>query len=514
MKNIEIKTYRNLLRKTKQYCQEYKTSKYIYFKMFWYCFTQILKINKNSTNTRLKKNDTLLINIAISGGIGDILCRSVWIKEFSKILNCNYKINLFILDKSKLNATKSIFYKNHYISSIFYNEDYTCNCDLSILVDNVPSIKYANNEKISNYSKDLAIFLEKYINFEKEYFDFFNDNIETYYARLILLAINTNKKLAQLLDVYNLLGIKANTSANICINPEYYSILDSTNLKNKKYITFVYDVDCRSTLNNNVRLWPLENYKELILKIKQKYTDIKTIQIGTQRSPLIPEIDIDLRGKTNFEELKIILKNSIIHIDGECGMVHLKHYLNGISLVLFGQTSIEVKGYNNNINIKSNACPHWCEWIISNWQTHCIRGYKEPPCLKEIQPNIVFNKLEAFLDTQANDKKINIQKYNELNNIINSNVVIFGKNLLDFATTLSKYNNVIIYDYEASSNFITKCKNNNIKFDYADIYNLPNESNSCDFVIIENLKNDIYESIKINEITRILKNNGSLLTIK
>ena len=514
MKKINIETYKNLLRKSKQYCEEYNYTQYIYFKMFYYCFSQIFKQTKKIKQK--SKNNILKINIATSGGIGDIIYRSIWIKEFTKGLKDNFEITLHILDKSKINVSKSIFYKNSYISKVVHSDDYTCNCDLAILVDNFPSIKFADMEKISDYSKDLANLLQTYMNFESEHFEFINDDISTYYVRLMLYAENNNKKLAQILDINNLLGITPNTNANICINPEYFNILEATNLYNKKYITFVYDVDCRSTLNNNVRLWSLESYEELIKLIKQKYPAIQTVQIGTQRSPLIQGIDIDLRGKTNFEELKIILKNSILHIDGECGMVHLKHYLNGTSAVLFGQTSISVKGYDNNINIKSEACPHWCEWIVSNWQTHCIRGFAEPPCLKEIKPEFVFNKIETYLDNEINksSKEIYYRDYDKLDKIINSKIIIFGKEFAEIANSLNKNNDIVIYDYEFDFSFIKYCKENHLKFEYADIYNIPSENNTFDYFIGKNL--DVYQNkgFAQKEISRILRDKGSILSIE
>ena len=48
-------------------------------------------------------------------------------------------------------------------------------------------------------------------------------------------------------------------------------------------------------------------------------------------------------------DLKILLKNALYHIDGECGMVHLRKALKtGPSVVLFGPTPIKFFSYSNN----------------------------------------------------------------------------------------------------------------------------------------------------------------------
>ena len=124
---------------------------------------------------------------------------------------------------------------------------------------------------------------------------------------------------------------------------------------------------------------------------------MKIVQLGfsEDRCPKFNNIDIDLIGKTSLEEVKIILNNSIIHIDGEGGMVHLRHALHGgKSIVLFGATSPEFYGYSENINLRGDGCSHWCEWITENWQAKCARGYDRPPCSYSLTPETVYNEFK------------------------------------------------------------------------------------------------------------------------
>ena len=99
--------------------------------------------------------------------------------------------------------------------------------------------------------------------------------------------------------------------------------------------------------------------------IHDEFPSLSIVQVGRENpeSDLVGT-DIDLRDQTSFEELKVILKQSALHIDGECGMVHLNHALGGRSAVLFGPTNMDFVGYPENINVKAkDACPLWCEWV-------------------------------------------------------------------------------------------------------------------------------------------------------
>lgn len=61
-----------------------------------------------------------------------------------------------------------------------------------------------------------------------------------------------------------------------------------------------------------------------------------------ERCKTLHGIDVNLIGKTDWDDLKILLKNALYHIDGECGMVHLRKALKtGPSVVLFGPTPIK-----------------------------------------------------------------------------------------------------------------------------------------------------------------------------
>ncbi len=137
-------------------------------------------------------------------------------------------------------------------------------------------------------------------------------------------------------------------------------------------------------------------YARLVKKIKTLLPEMKIVQLGRRSVDPIKGTDMDLRGNTSFEELKGVLKYSEVHVDCECGMVHLKHALGGKSLVFFGPTDIEFYGYAENINICSGICKA-CEWLTNNWGDKCMRGFVNPPCMAEIDVDEAAERLKKAL---------------------------------------------------------------------------------------------------------------------
>ena len=185
-----------------------------------------------------------------------------------------------------------------------------------------------------------------------------------------------------------------NVKYSLKANPEFKRILDQNGLEKKRYITFQRGI---AGAGEYTRLWSLENYKAVVNWLKNSYPEYRLVQLGRTDTLEIEGIDLDLRGKTSFEELKNILKYALIHIDGDCGMVHVRHYLQGgVSIVLFGPTSPDYIGYPENINLRADGCPGFCEWISNDWQEKCIRGYKDLPCM--VKPEIVIEKIKSILE--------------------------------------------------------------------------------------------------------------------
>ena len=217
----------------------------------------------------------------------------------------------------------------------------------------------------------------------------------------------TDKLLAQKalslgLNRYNLplymlgFSVQNSTLKNIIspINLKEKEILKKFNLQSKKYITIHYDnaektvQDCRPT-----RVWPKQNWQEFVKLFKQQYPDILIIQTGSKIN--FDFVDLCLNNKTTLTELMAILKNSLLHIDGESALVHIAACVNTRSIVMFGPTVKDYFAYPQNINIKTNDCTS-CMWVTKNWRSACPLGYKIAPCMNNIAPTQIMKEVEIF----------------------------------------------------------------------------------------------------------------------
>jgi hypothetical protein len=102
-----------------------------------------------------------------------------------------------------------------------------------------------------------------------------------------------------------------------------------------KLITF--QCGCGNGLKSNTKSWQEESWAKM-LQLLKKYTKdkFKIVQIGTKSNPFSAS-DINLLNKTSFDELVCVISRSSLHIDTDCGCVHIAKATNTKSLVLWGQ---------------------------------------------------------------------------------------------------------------------------------------------------------------------------------
>ncbi|MBR1647575.1 MAG: hypothetical protein IJ685_12505 [Selenomonadaceae bacterium] len=105
---------------------------------------------------------------------------------------------------------------------------------------------------------------------------------------------------------------------------------------------------------------------------------IEVVQIGGGGVELLPNADRHIID-ADLEVTKYVLKNSLLHVDCESGLVHLATQLGTKCLVLFGPTDEKYFGYKENLNLVSDFCRP-CYWAWDNGTT-CLRGEKNPPCM-------------------------------------------------------------------------------------------------------------------------------------
>ena len=222
------------------------------------------------------------------------------------------------------------------------------------------------------------------------------------------LALIYGKNRIEQSDLLGLIPVTRFTRKYFPIKTDEFSFLGANGLQRGKYITLNRSCD-GIYVGSSSKLWPLSYYDNLIRLIKQYYPNYKLVQIGENESyGVMSGIDVNLLGKTNFFELAILLKYACLHIGNEGGLINLRHFLNGKSISLFGPTSIEVFGYDQNINLRASTCVTRCDWVSKDWSAHCLRPDKNNICMQSLTPKFVFDHLSLYL---KNFVSFNINKY-------------------------------------------------------------------------------------------------------
>lgn len=412
----KINELNRLVSRIIRYEKKYSSVYFILTKTASYCLRETSNLLVKNLLNKFNKVNTNKLSIAIrlDGGIGDNLVLTLWVKEFSKHLDENCFIDLFPnINRNNLGVVAQ---EHTFVNKVYVLEQFNSLKNKYNVVICFRRFPYFEkfNLRTDCLSSDTLYFLnllhEKYTSFYKDNSKFFilGSSVDTL---IDLWSICRGEKRIQQPDIDNLFNISEKTPLYLSLQDLSYKAYLDYGLNKKKYITITRSVDQNYDINNNVRCWPLKYYEELIRLLKKVFPELYFVQLGPSTSIPIDGVDLNLLGKTSLEEVKGILKQSLLHIDGECGMVHIKHFLNGVSVVLFAQTSIEYLGYSNNINLKSDGCPHWCEWISDNWQNHCIRGFKNPPCMEELKPEYIFDNIYPVLNRilSSKEKKISIQ---------------------------------------------------------------------------------------------------------
>jgi len=266
--------------------------------------------------------------------------------------------------------------------------------DLKIFLVRCPQVVYANFEKIKQINPELFDAVTKYISAEEEYGVFFR---LSYKRDAITYNVpSTNVKRWHQPDILDLFNITEDFILPIEM-PNEETILKKFKLEKKKYITVNREVGIGGS--NSTKLWPMENYLKVIEKLKVSFPQYTIVEVGTGKGTPMKSVHHNLAGKTSLDEIKVVLKNSLLHIDGEGGLVHLRHALKGgVSCVLFGPSSPEVLGYSENINLLSSACPIHCEFYHGDWLRECVKN-TDCVCMKALTPSFVFSKIGGYLST-------------------------------------------------------------------------------------------------------------------
>ena len=229
-----------------------------------------------------------------------------------------------------------------------------------------------------------------------------SDRERNYLSRTMHRDFNTyvyarinNKCFLNIADVRGILGVPKDFVWRLDVS-ESENIIHQYGLSEDEYITLQSGATPGAIAKVSPKQWPNYHFEELIRLLKIMYPQKMIVQLGEdQNSEAIRGIDVNLLGKTNWRQLAAIIKHAWLHIDGECGMVHLRAALHaGTSVVLFGVTSTNFYGYKQNINMRASAtCPYPCARLTDTWLERCMKGVFPSPCMDENMPFGVMDRI-------------------------------------------------------------------------------------------------------------------------
>lgn len=412
MKKTSPKEPRPLLERLRERINRYEkffpdNNLKILSKLCLFCFGEICE--SIFSRRHLQRSGRIKIGIILFGGLGDYILNIPFLASFGKFVENSSDIVLYSRSVS-IDSFIGIF---KYIEGDFPKNISMCadrrepsrgDCDLLLELLRCPTILFADKKRLKALSgQNGGVY--KYV-LEMEHaarvYPCMKNRGSLYDVHFTQMMLCLGKKRWEQSTFFPETTISRffNDNPNVRLNTEF----SENELKSKyfkkndiRYITIQRGVQSGG---ESTKCWPVAHYNEFVTLFKKDYPEIQVVQLGSATSEKILGTDLDLSGKTSFEELKGLLKYSVLHIDGECGMVHLRRLLNGgKSVVLFGPTNEQFFGYPENCNISARPCGCACEYVFNDWNSRCaFSGKSEAICMQSINPEFVFLKCREILE--------------------------------------------------------------------------------------------------------------------
>lgn len=338
--------------------------------------------------------DKIPIVFYLSGGLGDCIIAKRLIKEIVFLAKDDCLVDIYGYEKN-IHYIKTIFAGCYFINDIFIGEAfYKRECKNYALALNISYLLAIDSLKASIIQRRNSELAQKLICLQNKIKEYQIDmasgkNNALHFAQCRLKGNNCY-------TTYNYDGIFTieNSKVDIPLVPQYLLKFQALGLK--KYVTLNYGWGENPGGKNKPpsKIWPIAYYERFTQLFKSKFPQIEMVQLGVVASHKIKGIDRYIFGES-IELTKYILKQSVLHIDCEGGLVHLATQLGTKCAVLFGPTPVQYFGYKENINIASTVCNN-C-YYLNNDFSKCIRNLEKPECMYSIRPDRVMKEVEEYL---------------------------------------------------------------------------------------------------------------------
>lgn len=333
--------------------------------------------------------------IRITGGIGDVVCISRWIYQVKQKLGQQVVIDVFFTSPELTRfILLSVGVRSVFNDLIFRRVK--SNYDAYLVVNQlVTSCRLVNYERIVAAAPELITLVNNITESQSPYQRHIDNHpkLDGFFADAVVANGLSRKDFLSVISGFD----RPDTLLPIELPDIYF--FEEIGLGSKKYITIHDGWDANFKLNGHNRptkSFPIDSFAQTVALIKQHYPHVKIVQLGASTGQNIDGADINLRGKTSFEQSALILKQAIAHIDTESGLVHLATSLGTPCVVVFGSTNFDYYGYHENHNIKPKECGN-CMWVTDTWMESCPLQYNKPKCTESIVPSDILDELNKVI---------------------------------------------------------------------------------------------------------------------
>lgn len=350
------------------------------------CFTPATKMEDDKEN--------ISIAMIVSGGLGDQIINKYFL---TAMLSCAKQdkcvVDLYVAP-IRYKYARTIFLDCEYVHHIYPRTVHPKELeayDIVFRYDYVLKFYQIDFAKINLLDPCFYVFLKKARDYVQEYGLDADVPLHRriHFSRCRVLRRNCYT------DYENLFEGPMQKKVDIAVDKNYEDEFAQINLG--RYITINYgwgghrDAHPEKIPN---KVWDVGFYAEFNRMFHAAFQDVKIMQIGTKDGVRIDDVDYYLFGK-DLEIVKYALRDSILHVDCEGGLVHLATHLGTKCVVLFGPTPVYYFGYEENINIQSDTC-HDCCYLYDDFSI-CARGMEQAECMKSITPDTVMAYVKKYL---------------------------------------------------------------------------------------------------------------------
>lgn len=276
----------------------------------------------------------------------------------------------------------------------------------------MPWVEIGGNIRQSEYDKplfDYYIFMSDMINFKFKDLKNMPDCLKKLYYQwekhgedwrhyIDSNPLEANKMAHTALD----LGLNRWSLSFYMVNKEYkkyhWQLTEPIDIPNK-FITVHdgFDASGYYKFERSTKSWDIKSWIDFVKIFKRHYPDIYVVQLGGVKHRKIQGVDINFAGQLSFENSLRYLKSSLLHIDGDSGLVHARRLFNLQSIVIFGPTNVNYFGYPENVNLAPKFCGD-CWWRIRDWMATCMAGHSTPACMDSISALNVFKEVVKIME--------------------------------------------------------------------------------------------------------------------